>query len=79
MKKAIIVLVIFLSGIIMYGQAKKPTIMVVPSDNWCVTRGYVQTYNNQGKDVVTPDYKAALQNDSACFPLLASMRCWVYI
>ena len=38
--------------------------MVVPSDNWCVTRGYVQTYNNQGKDVVTPDYKAALQNDS---------------
>ena len=64
MKKAIIFLCAFLSSVILSGQAKKPTIMVVPSDNWCVTRGYVQTYNNQGKDVVTPDYKAALQNDS---------------
>lgn len=38
--------------------------MVIPSDNWCVTNGYVQEYNNQGKRTVSPDYKAALQNSS---------------
>ena len=46
------------------GQAKKPTIMVVPSDNWCIQNGYVQQYDNQGKQVTVPDYKAALQNNS---------------
>ena len=64
MKKIVICILAFFSGVILSAQAKKPTIMVVPSDNWCVTHGFVQTYNNQGKMMKTPDYKAALQNDS---------------
>ena len=47
-----------------FGQAKKPTIMVVPSDNWCIQNNYVQTFDNQGEPIKVPDYKAALQNNS---------------
>lgn len=47
-----------------HGQAKRPTIMVVPSDVWCNERGYVSTHNNQGKKSVVPDYKRALQEDT---------------
>ncbi len=45
-------------------QAKKPTIMVVPSDVWCNKNGYVSTFNNQGTSVMFPDYKKAFQNDA---------------
>ena len=47
----------------MMGQAKKPTIMVVPSDAWCNTNGYVQTYDEMGVSKTVSDYRAALMND----------------
>lgn len=49
---------------LLYGQAKKPTIMVVPSDNWCVQNNFTQTFDNHGQTVVVPDYGTALQNSS---------------
>lgn len=45
------------------GQAKKPTLMVVPSDNWCKQNNYVMVFDNQGKKEMVPDYKTALQSD----------------
>lgn len=45
------------------GQAKKPTIMVVPSDAWCNINGYVQTYDEMGVQKTVSDYRAALNND----------------
>jgi hypothetical protein len=45
-------------------HAKKPTIMVVPSDRLCISKGYKMEFDNQGSKVVLPDYKAALQNDA---------------
>ncbi|MBK6540876.1 MAG: hypothetical protein IPG10_06285 [Flavobacteriales bacterium] len=45
-------------------QAKKPTLMVVPSDNWCYQNGFIIEYDNQGKAVKAPDYKRALQENS---------------
>ena len=45
------------------GQAKKPTIMVMPSDAWCNTNGYVQKFDDMGVIKTTPDYAAALSND----------------
>ena len=47
-----------------FGQAKRPSIMVVPSDGWCVTYGYVQEFDNMGTKQIVPDYRAALQNDN---------------
>jgi hypothetical protein len=46
------------------GQAKKPTLMVVPSDLWCKEYGYLTEFNNQGTKVLIPDYKKALQEDA---------------
>ncbi|MEG1498220.1 MAG: DUF6175 family protein [Bacteroidales bacterium] len=47
-----------------FGQAKKPTLMVVPSDVWSVQNGYTSTFDNQGSEQIIPNYKKALQNDA---------------
>ncbi|MCF8272706.1 MAG: DUF6175 family protein [Flavobacteriaceae bacterium] len=47
-----------------HAQAKKPTIMVVPSDNWCITNGFVLEFDNQGTTETIPDYKRAFQENS---------------
>ncbi|MEG1572490.1 MAG: DUF6175 family protein [Bacteroidales bacterium] len=54
----------FLFTALVFGQAKKPTLMVVPSDVWSVQNGYTATFDNQGTKQVIPDYKKALQNDA---------------
>ncbi|RLD66587.1 MAG: hypothetical protein DRI95_06435 [Bacteroidetes bacterium] len=46
------------------GGAKKPTVMIVPSDNWCIQNGYSITYDDQGSKRTLPDYKGALQGSS---------------
>jgi len=44
--------------------AKKPTLMIVPSDNWCAQRYFTQTFENQGQQVRVSDYKTAFQEDT---------------
>lgn len=46
-----------------FGQAKKPTLMVVPSDAWCKQHGYTQSFDNQGSVETISDYKAAVSSD----------------
>ena len=48
---------------IAYSQAKKPTLMVMPSDLYCNQKGYMQRFDNQGQIENVPDYKRALQSD----------------
>ena len=55
-----ILAICFLSAM---GQAKKPTLMVVPSDAWCKEHGFEQTFDNQGTPEQIPDYKAAVSTD----------------
>ncbi|MFO7864814.1 MAG: DUF6175 family protein [Salinivirgaceae bacterium] len=64
MKKIITIVLSMLVTIAVFGQAKKPTIMVVPSDQYCISRGYKMEFDDMGTKKVLPDYKAALQNDS---------------
>lgn len=45
------------------GQAKKPSLMVVPSDAWCKEHGYEQMFDNQGTSETIPDYRAAVSTD----------------
>ena len=49
---------------IVAAQAKKPSIMIVPSDNWCYQNGYMITYDNQGTKEQRPDYSRALIENS---------------
>lgn len=64
MKKLLIISAAIMLTASVFGQAKKPTIMVVPSDRYCIANGYSMTFDNQGTQTVLPDYKKALQNDS---------------
>lgn len=60
---ALILLLSFIALSSTYSQAKKPTLMVVPSDAWCNQSGFTQIFDNHGTDVMIPDYKKALQTD----------------
>lgn len=46
-----------------FAQAKKPTIMVVPAEAWCVANGFVIETENQGVTTLIPDYERALQEN----------------
>lgn len=62
MKKQSITTVLLFLSILVFGQAKKPTIMVVPSDNWCISNNYTITYDEMGTTKVLPDYKKSHSN-----------------
>lgn len=64
MKNLVIVLVFLSFTLNVFSQAKKPTIMIVPSDVWCNNNGYMMEFDNQGKAVKIPDYKKALQSNT---------------
>jgi hypothetical protein len=63
MKNFIGLLIAILLSQIAYSQAIKPSIMVIPSDAFCITNGYSQVYENMGQVIEIADYKKALQND----------------
>lgn len=63
MKKFFLISAFLMAALCTFSQAKKPTIMVIPSDIWCQQHGYMQTFENQGGLVSVPDYKAALRGD----------------
>lgn len=46
-----------------HGQAKKPTLMILPSDNWCEQRYFTTEFDNQGTKQKVPNYKQAFQED----------------
>jgi hypothetical protein len=44
-----------------FSQAKKPTLMILPSDNWCEQRYFTTEFDNQGTKQKVPNYKQAFQ------------------
>jgi len=56
--------VLFASFGIHAQTAKKPIIMIVPSDNWCTQRYFTQTFKDQGRTVRVSDYGLAFQEDT---------------
>ena len=60
----LIIIALLLLTSFSYSQAKKPTLMVVPADNWCFENGYSEIYNNQGVIKDVPSYRIALQRDT---------------
>ena len=47
-----------------FGQAKKPTLMILPSDNWCEQRYFMTEFDNQGIKLKVPNYKQVFQEDT---------------
>ena len=61
MKKSIFTLVLALVALVASAQIKKPALMVVPSDVWCISNGYYTEVENMGITTKMPNYKQALQ------------------
>lgn len=59
---------------LMQAQVKRPTLMVVPSDVWCTTNGYVTEYDNQGVKQLLPHYRLALQSDPILIAAIARIN-----
>ena len=64
MKKTFLTLIGLLVTVIVFGQAKKPTLMILPSDNWCTQRYFMTEFDNQGTKQSVPNYKQAFQEDT---------------
>lgn len=63
MKRVLLIISCLTVALMAMSQAKKPIIMVVPSDAWCNQNGYVNEYDNQGTPTMVPNYTQAFQND----------------
>ena len=65
---------LLLCSMITFAQtAKKPTIMVIPSDHWCTSRYFTKTMDNQGKKVTINDYEAAFREDAELYSVAAKI------
>lgn len=63
MKKSIFTLALALVALVASAQIKKPELMVIPSDVWCINNGYYTEVENLGTIVKVPNYKQALQEN----------------
>lgn len=64
-----------LSAIALLGaaQAKKPTLMVVPAEAWCIQNGYFAEENTQGRLQKIVDYERALQENSSLLNVITKI------
>ena len=63
-KVAFAMTMLFFSALNISAQVKKPTLMILPSDNWCAQRYFTTTYQDIGGTVSVPDYQLAFQQDT---------------
>ena len=63
MKKSIFTIALALVAMVASAQIKKPELMVIPSDIWCITNGYYTEIENLGTTAKVPNYKQALQEN----------------
>ena len=73
MNRIILSIVLCVVTLVSWGQAKKPVIMIVPSDIFCVSRGYTTTVNANGKVETLPDYKKAMQTSDELRMVITKM------
>jgi hypothetical protein len=74
MKKLFLLTCACLLAFTALGQAKKPTIMVVPSDVWCNKNGYMMTFDNMGTSQKIPNYKEAMQSDADLLLVISAIN-----
>lgn len=56
----IMALVAIACPLMLLGQAKKPTLMVIPSDTWCQEGGFTKSFDMMGTAKTVADYEQAL-------------------
>lgn len=74
MRKLISILIVLPLFLIQaFPQAKKPTIMVVPSDSWCQRNGFMTEFRNSGQTLQIPDYSAAFRQNGEIRTVISAM------
>lgn len=73
MKKYMFIALFAICTTLAYGQAKKPSLMVVPSENWCYQHGYLSDFDNYGTVVKVPDYQKALRENTELNVVIAKI------
>lgn len=63
MKKYLFTIVLLCATMLASAQIKKPELMVIPSDVWCISNGYYTEIENMGMTTKVPNYKQALQEN----------------
>ena len=63
MKKSLFTIVLACVALVTSAQIKKPELMVIPSDAWCIQNGYYTEVANMGTITKVPNYKQALQEN----------------
>lgn len=63
-KTILLVIILCLGGILQAQTEKKPTLMILPSDNWCTQRFFTTVYEFQGVKTRVPNYQQAFQEDT---------------
>ena len=63
MKRKIFTIVLAMVALVASAQIKKPELMVIPSDVWCISNGYYTEVENMGVTAKVPNYKQALQEN----------------
>lgn len=63
MKKIVSILAFLFAITSVFGQAKKPRIMIVPSNQWCISNGYFDEVDNQGIKTKVPNYRKAFNEN----------------
>ena len=63
MKKYLFSIIMLCAAVMASAQIKKPELMVIPSDVWCITNGYYTEVENMGITAKVPNYKQALQEN----------------
>ena len=66
-------MVSLLFGFYAVAQEKKPTLMILPSDSWCVQRYFMMEFDNQGVKVSIPDYQTAFREDLELRPVVSKV------
>lgn len=74
MKKSILVAVFYTMTLFAFGQAKKPSLMVVPSDLWCNQNGYMMIEDSMGEQIPVPNYRMALMSNADLLPVISRIN-----
>lgn len=74
MKKSIFTIVLACVALVASAQIKKPELMVIPSDVWCIQNGYYTEVANMGVTAKVPNYKQALQENMGLKMAIAKLN-----
>lgn len=71
--RALLVFCLCLLSNMAINAQKKPTLMILPSDNWCTQRYFITEYDNQGTIERLPNYQQAFQEDIELGPVISKI------